>query len=201
MKKTSKFSMFLFFSALSVLIAFAVYYQLDRYLWLCSVKPSDKKVENYKNLPKVDDKKVVISLTLTPEELEKNTKMLNSILDQTVKVDQILLNIPPTDKEYKIPDIYKKTTTINKLGKKYDDNILPTLLREVDSDSKIIYLDSNYIFGKDFIQTMLEESNKNNDCILKNKNVILLKPEFFKTDFGLNNVKTKNVEYNENFKY
>ena len=60
MNKKTKFSLFLFFSVLSVLIALAIYYQVDRYLWLSSVKQSNIKVEKYKELPKADDNSIFI---------------------------------------------------------------------------------------------------------------------------------------------
>jgi hypothetical protein len=198
MQKNSKFSLFLFVSAMSVMVALLMYCQLDRYIWLNCVDLESKQIENYKNLPKIDnDSKVIISLTLTPESLEKNKKMLNSLLDQTTKVDQIILNIPPTEKKYKIPELYNKIATINELGKNYEDKITPTLLRETDGNVKIIFLDGEYIYGKDFIQTMVEQSDKKPNCIIKSSNSILLKPEFF----TLNNIQTKNIEYKENFKY
>ena len=54
---------------------------------------SENYINNYKNLKKIKNN-VILSFTTTPEKIEKIRPMLNSILDQTIRVDKIVLNIP-----------------------------------------------------------------------------------------------------------
>ena len=60
--------------------------------------------------------------------------------------------------------------------------IVPTLAREGERDTMIIFINENKIYGNDFVETMFVESQKTpNDAILTNKNSdgILVKPDFF----------------------
>ena len=54
--------------------------------------------------------------------------------------------------------------------------IIPTLLREGEKDTKIIIIDDDIIYGKDFIETIIEEgyNNKVNYCyeLLPNEDVM-----------------------------
>ena len=61
--------------------------------------------------------KVIISFTTSPERLEKIEPMVNSILNQSIKPDLFLLNIPKifkrTNERYTIPKFVKDNVTIN----------------------------------------------------------------------------------------
>lgn len=162
---------------------------------LCSYRVHNLKkssltpfVNNYKNLKKCTNDKVVLSLTTTPCKIKDITPMFNSLLDQTVKVNQISLNIPEkcNDETYDIPAEYKDICNIYTTGKDYGigTKYVPTLLRENECGTKIILLNDNIIYGKDFIETLLKESDNNPDkCIyvgntFENADGILIKPEF-----------------------
>ena len=147
------------------------------------VKDTNVYLENYKNLDKADkEKKVIISLSVDPNKIDKIKPMINSILDQTVRVNQIVLNLP-NDKDYKIPKDYENIFTIFRCGKDYGEcnKFIPTLLREENSDTIILLLDEKYVFGQDYIETMIEEYKKDN-CSIVSKGGILIIPEFFDMD-------------------
>ena len=65
---------------------------------------------NYlKNVDKKCEDKVIVSFTTTPNRINEITPMLISLLDQTARVDQIVMNIPEkcNDCSYDVPDEYK----------------------------------------------------------------------------------------------
>ena len=163
------------------------YFGLFRYLYL-HIQHSNGFIERYSTLPKCVKDRVVISFSITPNNIDKLKPMINSILDQTVKVDQIALFIPYEyeDNKDNIPQYIKDVANIFSCGKDYDKGtkLIPMLLREKECDTTIISLDNNIVYGKDFIYTMLEESKKNpNTTLIDKKGVaILVKPEHFGYD-------------------
>jgi hypothetical protein len=114
--------------------------------------------------------------------------MINSILDQTVKVDAIALVIPYKykGKKYDIPKYIKDVANIFPSGKDYGDGtkLIPMLFREMECSTTIIALDDNIVYGQDFIYTMIEESKKSPNSVLVEKKgtAILVKPEHFGCD-------------------
>lgn len=208
---------------LSVVMILVSYFGIIRYFTL-HIKPTEGFIHNYKNLDRADTGRVVISFTTTPDRISKIKPMLNSIIDQTVKVDQIALNIPyeSNGNSYDIPKGYEQFLSIYRSEKDYGEcgKYIPTLLREGECGTKIIYLDDNQVYGKDLIEVLVEESNKNPDkAIYTKENMnstggVLVKPEFFNcnvlardkemfdNDWATSNLcaKKKKISYSENFK-
>ena len=178
-------------------------------------------IKNYKTKRKSTNDKVVVSFTTTPDRIEKIKPMLNSILDQTVKIDQISMNIPEEskNKKYNVPTEYKNVCNVYKSGKDYGPGTkyIPTLLRESECGTKIIIVDDDQLYGDDLIEKLLEESEKNPDkCIyagdkFSGSGGILIKPEFMSDvnhdicdDKWLEDnllVDKINIKYNKNKKY
>ena len=69
------------------------YFGVIRYFGLY-FSPVEKYIKKYKNLDKIGEHKIIISLTETPEQIKKITPTIKSLLDQTVKVDLISIVIP-----------------------------------------------------------------------------------------------------------
>ena len=204
----------------SLLISIILYFGIDRYILLHTQYNTNNLIESYNTLNKADNCRVVISTTTTPENIHKIKPMLLSILDQNVKVDQICLNLP-SEKKYNIPSDYKKILNIFNTGTIFNNNgakIIPPLLRE-DLKTKIIALDDNQLYGKDCIESLINQSNKHPDnaiFIKKNNRIIalLFKPDFFKNntidyytneyndDWIIKNLKNKPIliEYNDIYK-
>ena len=169
--------LFITLTVISLIIAFLSFFGIFRYFNL-HFKSSENFINNYKKLdnPK-SNSKIIISIGTTGKKLKNIRPMLNSILDQTVKVNQIFINIPECSYKYDIPNDYKNIFTILPCGKNYGNatKFIPTLLREDSADTKIIFLENNYIYGKDFIETLINESDNFDGVITSNK-VIILKP-------------------------
>jgi len=140
-------------------------------------------INNYKNLNRCTDSKVVVSFSSTPERIKNITPMLNSLLNQTTRVDKISLNVT---EDCDVPEKYKDICNIFTTGKDYGSGTkyVPTLLREDECGTKIILLDDDYIYGENLFETIIKESDKNpNKCLYVGDNfesakTILLKPEF-----------------------
>jgi hypothetical protein len=189
---------------ISTIIILISYFGIQRYVSL-HFQSNEQFILNYSNLEKADTKqRVVISFTTTPDKINKIEPMIRSLLDQTVKVDQISLNIPYkfNGKSYNIPKEYNDILNIFRTEKDYNSGskIIPTLLRECECGTKIIYLDDNQIYGKDLIETLVKESNENPDKAIYTKGdmdasgAVLIKPEFF--EYSLIK-RTRNEKFND----
>tara|TARA_Y100000389_G_scaffold197324_1_gene231725 strand:- start:379 stop:927 length:549 start_codon:yes stop_codon:yes gene_type:complete len=178
---------------------------------------SDKLTENYSKLEYHEPKhKVIVSLYAKQDDIDRIRPVINSILDQTIKVDQIALIME--NKENKLPEYLTKIVNVFPTGREYGKGncIVPLLLKEKECDTIIIGLDNDVVYGKDFLEILLDESDKNQDCVImdNNKYAILLKPEHYGCEilerdrekydekwFLDNTKKHKILNYSENFKY
>lgn len=201
---------------LSIIWVILTYFGITRYLSLHTSLSSETYVKNYSKLPKSDAGRVVVAFTVTPENVNKIRPMINSILDQTVKVNSIFV-VLLSDKKYDLPKYITDVATTIPAGKDYGDGtkLIPILLREKECDTTIITLDSNVVYGQDFIYTIIDESLKNPRSVIVDKKgfSMLVKPELFgcevinreKDNFDNNWFlsKTKNVkviDYYENYR-
>ena len=167
------------------------YYGLTRYIGLYLFS-TEGYTKNYKKLDKIGNYKTVINLTATPNQISKLSHVIKSLLDQTVRVDFISLIIPD-EIEYHLPKNIDKSILVLRCGQ--DQGILnclvPSILKETESTTRIITLGADTAYGKDFIETLMEESEKYPDKIIyaNNKDVIdlnkgvVFSTKFFKTDF------------------
>lgn len=198
---------------LTLIFLILQYFGLIRYFTLkCS--SHELYVKNYSSLPKAKDERIVVSLTTTVENIKKIKPVLMSLLDQTVKVDEICLNIPihsnGSTGVFDIPKEYTDMLVVYKIGKDYGElnKIIPTLLREGDKDTNIIYINDLIVYGKDFIEKMVESSKKNPNKIIVSTNATLIKPDFIDKNlvsscigpieqYYVNN--KEQLDYNENY--
>lgn len=206
-------------SVISLFYTFAVYFGLIRFLGILMLTSSDKLIENYSNLeyhkPK---KKVIVSLSAKKDDIDRFRPVINSILDQTIKVDQIALIMG--NNEVELPEYLTNIVNVFPSGRDYGkckgNCIVPLLLKEKERDTIIIGLDNDVVYGKDFLEILLDEINQNEDSIIMddNKYAILLKPEHYGCEilqrdqekydekwFLANTKKYKIINYRENFKY
>ena len=174
--------------SLVITIISMIYLLLDLFGFIRYIKlymfSTTKYIKDYKNLNKNYKDKVVISLTTTPDNMKNIKYVINSLLDQTIKVDSILLCIP-YGSEYKVPIELKDAVSIIRCGKKGQLTPLNVAINnEGESTTKIIILGDNCIYGKDFIETLIETSNENpNDIICVGNSINLKKGAVFNTDF------------------
>lgn len=167
-----------------VIMIVMIHYKLHRYALLHLDLSDDYCIKNYMSLNRVNyDHKVIVSLTTTPNRIHKIKPMIKSILNQTVRIDQIVLNIPH-GKNFKVPKELENMINVYTCGRDYGSGTkcIPTILRENDSDTLIIMLEDKFIYGENFIENLIEEFKQNSQYCLYCKGTIVAKSGFFKED-------------------
>lgn len=188
---------FLLISIIALMYMFLSYYGIIRYGNMYR-SPLENYSTNYTKLPILDKQRVIVAFKLNIEpdspknltldkELNLIKPFLNSILDQSVRVNDIALILPSEYSEManKLP---KKYSFISRYFTSVDYGesscLITSVLREKEADTKIILVSPSMIYGRDFIETMVEESNSHADCIVYGRysdwrQGILVKPSFF----------------------
>jgi len=116
--------------------------------------------------------KYIISFTTSPTRIHKCKLMLDSLLNQTVKPDLIMLNIPHvfarTSEEYEIPLGIEDNVLINRADRDYGPGtkVIPTVKYLKDNnfnptETRIIYLDDDIIYPLTMLETMKSIPNDN----------------------------------------
>ena len=232
MKKKTLIILCLLSAVFSIIYIVLNYYGLIRYtnIYLYSI---EHYINNYSKLDEVNKKNKVIITLIVNENQFKNIKyVIKSLLDQTVKVNLISI-VLPNNHEFILPDELSKSVAIYK----YNDDkiplgnlnsILSTVIREGEATTKIITLQAGVIYGKDFIEIILEESEKHPNHVIyvnseENNDIELEKGTLFNTGlfdthflntpnnvnineyinnyFDKKKIKKHKVIYNQNYKY
>jgi hypothetical protein len=121
---------------------------------------------------------LIVSLTSTPERINDSKRTILSILKQTYLPKEIIFNIPyfsSKNVEYKIPEwllrLSKKypVIKINRCEKDYGPatKIIPTLLlHKYNPEQKILYIDDDMIYHRNFIKHFYESSLEHEDEVI-----------------------------------
>ena len=155
-----------------ILMIIFIFSQVDiiRYLNLTKSTIQDliKLDQKYWLKPRVStNHRVVISLTTIPIRINDIYYTINSLLDQSHRVDQINICIPyymkRTGLPYIVPDYLKNLQNV-KIINCQDfgpiTKLLPTLNLENNPDTKIIYIDDDRIYSYTSIETLVKYSEK-----------------------------------------
>lgn len=176
-------------------------------------------IENFSKLPRKrqDEESIVVTTSISSkEEVMKLKPFLASIMDQTIKVDQIVLNVPGSEE---VENPHPRILSIFSTGKDYNDpimnSVIPTLFREGEEDTVIISLRPDVVYGKDFIETMLRANVSKNSTpdVIKSASgsEILIRPKYFTKsilshegkslmDCLIPEQKIREIKYNENYR-
>lgn len=151
-------------SVLSLVWIILSYYGYVRYFKL-NVFSCEHYAQSYIKLPRAQTtSKIIISLSTSSDNLKNIKPTINSLLDQTVHADQIILSVDNIKSETIIPLYLTENNIIvvHKLAKSYGKcaNFISPLLREKDATTKIILVDENQVYGLDFVETLIEASNQ-----------------------------------------
>jgi len=130
--------------------------------------------ENFKNSNIVKiPKRLVISLTTLPSRINNLYKVINSINNNSIKPDNIYINLPVFSErektEYIVPSYLKDIDNV--IINKCDDygpitKLYPTLKEEKDPETIIICIDDDKEYDKYLIENLLKGSEKYPDnCI------------------------------------
>lgn len=176
---------------LSLIYVILNYYGITRYISMYFLS-AEKYTKNYKKLDKIGNYKTVISLTITQNQMSKLPQVIKSLLDQTIRVDYISLIIP-YGYEYQLPKDLDSSILVLRCSKDHGilNCLIPSILKETESTTRIITLGADSVYGTDFIETLMESSEKypdkiiyvnKNDVIDLNKGVVF-STKFFNTGF------------------
>ena len=208
------FVILLFLIFLFLLVYFFNFYRYFKIRYYPNLPDYIMKYTHKKKITSFNSK-IIVSISCRPQNVHKMESLLASLLDQTIKIDQIALNIPYKTKDgrdYKIKKVCEDVVSIYRCGNDYgkENNIIPTLLREGEYGTIIISLDENIIYGKNFLELLIQTSVQNNNCAIMFNEGMLVKPEFFTRDIlyseNIGNVRKFiksrqiNFEYYENYK-
>lgn len=195
MNNTKKFIIFLVITLLSIVFTLLSYYGLLRYLSI-RFTSLEKYANIYKNSPDItldNIKRIVVTFTLTKDQVNDLTSSkytftdlentIKSLLDQTKKVDMIAINIPK-DNNIDVPKRLSNFVSIFYLNKDLlehnANSLIPTLKREAETNTVIISIPNTYIiYGKDFIETIVDSFVNNKKPIRCNSNILLVTPSMF----------------------
>jgi hypothetical protein len=150
-------------------------------------------LEEYKNIERMGEDRVVITLSTTYSRLPKILPVLKSLLDQTVRVDTIYLTVCGKKEEideFVLEKIKKIATLVEMNNCKHElsSQLYTALVREGDEETGIITVSDDIIYGKDFIETLLDQANHSDKIVyIKGveieKHIDLRKGALFKTKY------------------
>ena len=119
--------------------------------------------EKYDNLPKASNIRTVVTMTTIPERIDMMKPVLNSLLTQSVRVDEIALNIPRVSRKgnmYQVPNWLSalKNVTVHRVEKDEGPGtkIFPTLRREPHG-TIIIAVDDDNIYHSNMVEGLVKE--------------------------------------------
>lgn len=179
---------FLFYTVLD-------YFGYIRYLRI-HIGSMNSYIENYTKLNKGDKNRVVISFKYDTGDgnNEKLRPFLKSILNQTVRVEDISM-YTSYENASKIPSDLKRIVTVcGTNSKKNNEEFRLCIFKEPDNNTKILILNPAFVYGKDFVESMIEESNNNPSKIVLSSdgNGVLIKTSFI-------NSSNENIFSNQNW--
>ena len=137
-------------------------------IWICMRKGRDNFVKNinnteeaikkYMNLPPSCSRRTVVALTATEDEMSALERTILSLVKQTCRVNQFALTIL-MDREVVLPPTINKFVNLFKAGRYYGKvgtAIIPTLLRENDANTIIIFVKPGDTFKTSFVHEITE---------------------------------------------
>ena len=148
---------------------------VSRYLYLAYYNSKLLLIKYFKIKPLQSkrhdlDNKLIVSLTSYPLRFKTLPLVLNSILNQSIRPDKIILNIENNDKK-KIPNSVLDFKNIEikyiKNGLKAYGKIIPSLKKY--SNIYIITFDDDIIYSKKAIEYLVTKSKKNPRAVIANR--------------------------------
>jgi len=194
----------LILSIIYLIYIFCCFYGYTRVVELYVSSPK-KYIENYSSLEKADkNERVVLNILVNNNQLDKVKPYILSILDQTTKVNDINILVKGSLRNIIIPDYLKKVGHIYSCNECLNN----VLAKERDADTKLIFIKANKVYKKNFIEEIVDFSNKNPNLLIHYNrgkySAYLVKPKFFSDFTNLTEWMRENpnrillVEYNNN---
>jgi len=154
----------LYLSVVSILFSLVYtlfeYYGGVRYIGLRMSSDPSSYISKYPSIDRFDERRVVVVLDCTGCTTSNLLPTLLSLLDQTVRIDEIAICEPPLSD--KTPDSPRANDAYPDIAVTYRtrDAISSTITRERDANTIILFLEPTVIYGKDFIERILTERSE-----------------------------------------
>jgi hypothetical protein len=154
----------LYLSVVSILFSLVYtlfeYYGGVRYIGLRMSSDPSSYISKYPSIDRFDERRVVVVLDCTNCDTSNLLPTLLSLLDQTVRIDEIAICESPLSD--KTPDSPRDNDAYPDIAVTYRtrDAISSTITRERDANTIILFLEPTVIYGKDFIERILSEQSQ-----------------------------------------
>ena len=135
---------------------------------------TEKLIGKYKDIEPLCPGRSITILTFT-ESIENIRKTVSSLLEQSCSVNQLIMTVP-SNRKINLPDDLKKVINVYESGKDYGEignSIVPTLLREAESDTIVIIVKTGTIYNKNFLRDMLSILQSKDRAVFKMNGCIL----------------------------
>ncbi len=116
--------------------------------------------------------RIVISLTTIPSRVSEIGPVLNSLLEQSAQIEQVILWIPETYRRFGPCELdtrhIPKDINVRRCDHDYGPatKVLPAVRAFAGQDVRILYCDDDRIYHPDWAARMIQESDKNpGECI------------------------------------
>lgn len=162
MSKRTKLILSLILSILVLVYTIADYTGFLRKAKINHYQP-ESYLANYRNLEKADAGRVI--LVFSGFSKDRDRSFINSILDQTVKVDDIIAVVPG---DVQVPNYITPYKSV-------ESPLICSLAREGNAKTKMIFILKKKIFDKTFLQDILEAGENTKSKI--SSDFILTTPE------------------------
>jgi len=208
MKVETKRTLLFVTTILSVLILFLGYYEIFRYISMYFYNPS-YYLNKYSDLEMVNNSVIIINSK--ESNTDKLEKTLKSILDQTLKTNEVVIYVGKGDHAEKLEKYKDYGIKVKEKEKSlFTENIdVYDSVKKYESTTYIIRLQDDVIYGKDYVGIMLENAWKNPSTLIEQKQGMVFKPDYFSTEiaqaessenpFDYLNVEKKLITYNYNY--
>lgn len=160
-----------------------------------SMRDTEYYLKKYKSLPKADVKNRVVMCMYTDQPEKISETFLNSVLDQSVRVDEIILFMNSKDRKRlgdaedaerveKIMSVFSQKKLYGTDGNKILNAIIPVLLTELNATTKIIVLKSCDILGKDDVANLIDASDDRENRVIESSCAYLIRPNLIEKNFA-----------------
>lgn len=151
----------------------------------CGISDENTNVSNYEKGEKINEiisnrkMRVVASLTTMPDRYFKIIKTLESLNNQTYKLDNIYLSLPETSRRLNIPypdvpdEINKLCTVVKCTDYGPITKISGGLLMETDPNTVIITFDDDMIYPPGIVAALIKHHEKYPDSALGSSGMLL----------------------------
>ena len=190
----NKYHILIILNILILCVILLQYFGIIRYIKL-HLNSTEYYIEKFKNLKSYKDNKLSVFVKTDKDNLPKLKPLINSLLDQTIKINELNLIVKiKNESDYNNLDIPKYISLTSNIIPSYnsEDNLNTLFTHEKSKNTIVFNLDDKKVYGKDYIEHLLSEYNCDDDYMVRCDNDMIIQ-----NSDNIDNV--KKVNYNENY--